>query len=270
MSKRSSPRKKKGAKDDKVAKIHRITGRHAEEIKMAHYIKRLDKIYSDLNMAHMVPKVVQKMRTQYSDNPHALYLKVCHKWGVTPKPKFDQHLLAYGKASKDKFKPKVEKKDQEDSSKERDTESKTSDLRLKFDFKDDSRQLSPEIVTQSPRRAKMVERMYQPRSYQKRVSPRREFNERRSPSTSPRLSPRNKIEYVHTRAGDIVETMVLTNSNQNQETGFWIGARILSINTEKETMDLEVLEPKKYGLSQLAKDVPHRYVRARAKMMWRN
>lgn len=80
MSKRSPRKKKKNEEKDKnVAKVHRITRRHTEEMRLAHYAKRLDKIYSKLDMAHMVPQVVQKMRREYADNPHELYLKVCHK-----------------------------------------------------------------------------------------------------------------------------------------------------------------------------------------------
>jgi len=263
-----SPRKKKKEKG-KVAKVHRITGRHAEEIKLTHYARKLDKIYSDLDMAHMVPQVVQKMRREYSDNPHELYLKVCHKWGVTPEKKYDQNILAYGKKTHDKVKLEEEAdNEKEDSRKE--LESKTPEKAFAFDFKKDERVRSPEIVAQSPRRAKAVERMYQPKYYQQRTSPRREYDERKSPSLSPRLSPRKKIEYVNVQPGDICETMVLTNAARNQETGFWIKARILSINTEKETMDLQVMDPQKYGLSQLAKDVPNRYVRSPAQFMWRN
>lgn len=265
MSKRS-PRKKKKEEKDKVAKVHRITRRHTEEMRLAHYARRLDQIYSKLDMAHMVPQVVQKMRREYADNPHELYLRVCHKWGVTPEEKFDQYLLVYGKKTHKKFKPQEETDKEREDSIERKEDNKIPEKAFAFDFKKESRARSPEIVTQSPRRAKAIERMYQPKYYQKRTSPRREYEERKSLSASPRLSPRKKIEYVNVYPGDICETMVLTNSTINQETGFWISARVLSINTDKETMDLEVLEPQKYGLSQLAKDVPNRYVRAPAKM----
>jgi len=266
MSKRS-PRKKKKEEKDKVAKVHRITRRHTAEMRLAHYAKRLDQIYSKLDMAHMVPQVVQKMRREYADNPHELYLKVCHKWGVTPEERYDQYLLVYGKKTHKKFKPQEETDKEREDSIERKEDNKIPEKAFAFDVKKDSRARSPEIVTQSPRRAKAIERMYQPKYYQKRTSPRRDYyEERKSPSPSPRLSPRKKIEYVNVYPGDICETMVLTNSTTNQETGFWISARVLAINTDKETLDLEVLEPQKYGLSQLAKDVPNRYVRAPAKM----
>jgi len=269
MSKRS-PRKKKKEEKDKVAKVHRITRRHKEEIKLAHYARKLDQIYSKLDMAHMVPQVVQKMRREYADNPYELYLKVCRKWGVTPEKKFDEYLLVYGKKTHDKFKPQKETDKEREDAIERKEDNNIPEKAFSFDFKKENRARSPEVVAQSPRRAKAVERMYQPKYYQKRTSPRREYEERKSPSTSPRLSPRKKIEYVNVYPGDICETMVLTQSTTNAETGFWIGARVLTINTEKDTMDLEVLEPQKYGLSQLAKDVPNRYVRSPAKIIWRD
>jgi len=278
MSKRSSPRKnKKEEKEKDKAKVHRITRRHQEEVKMNHYAKRLDKIYTKLGMAKMVPQVVQKMRTEHADDPHEFYLKVCHKYGVTPEDKFDQYLLVYGKKTHEKFRPK-EDKDKDKAAKDRDWEYEADEKSFKFDFTKNIKP-DPRVVSQSPRRAKQVERMYQlPKrrkkpiqsvAQQRRSSPRGEYktnyNERRSPSTSPRLTPRSrKIEYVHIYVGDICETMVLTNSNKNQETGFWIQARVLAINTKKETMDLQVLQPEKYGLSGLAKDVPNRYVRSPA------
>lgn len=281
MSKRSSPRKKKKEEKDKAAKVHRITGRHQEEMKMTHYARELDKIYTKLGKAHMVPQVVQKMRTEYVDDPHELYLKVCHKWGVEPEKRYDQYLLVYGKKTHEKFKSQ-EDRERENAAKDRDWEYKADEEKsFKFDLKQ-NRKPNLKVITQSPRRAKQVERMYQrpkrPRNnvYQSEAQQRRSsqrdynsYNERKSPSTSPRLSPRSrKIEYVHIHAGDLCETMVLTNANKNQETGFWIQARVLAINSDKETLDLQVLEPKKYGLSALAKDVPNRYVRSPAQMSW--
>jgi len=136
-----------------------------------------------------------------------------------------------------------------------------------------------EILTQSPRRAKIVDRMYMPQASQQSYSPRNEAGRRSrtSPRTSPRgvaqQSPTNlvsmpRIEYVNIYVGDICETMVLTGAGPNQETGFWVPARVLSINTETEQMDLEVLQPLKYGLAKKADNVPYRYVRAPAEIIW--
>merc|ERR1712060_523193 len=85
---------------------------------------------------------------------------------------------------------------------------------------------------------------------------------------SPRTGRTQTIEYVNIYPGDICETMVLTQSDKNQETGFWIAARVLSIDLENKRMNLEVLQPKKYGLSKLAQNVPYRYVRAPSEIVW--
>jgi len=69
------------------------------------------------------------------------------------------------------------------------------------------------------------------------------------------------VEYVNAHVGDIVETMVLTEETDDQETGFWVGACIMSIDMGKQIMNLNVLEPEKYGLPKIAMNVPYRYVR---------
>merc|ERR1712142_559742 len=100
----------------------------------------------------MVPQVVQKMRTEYADDPHELYLKVCHKWGVVPEKKYDQYLIVYGKKTHEKFRPK-EDKDKDTAAKERDWEYKAEEKSFKFDF-DTKRKPDHRVLTQSPRRAK--------------------------------------------------------------------------------------------------------------------
>ena len=87
------------------ARIHRITRRHDVEVKLNMYAKRLDKIYTDIGKSPMLPKVVKKVRDQYANNPHALYLKVCQKYGKTPEKEIDAYRLVYGKTQ---FKKKQE------------------------------------------------------------------------------------------------------------------------------------------------------------------
>merc|ERR1711920_1040093 len=72
---------------------------------------------------------------------------------------------------------------------------------------------------------------------------------------------KERLDYVNVVPGDIVETMVLTGKSGSDESGFWIPARILSINEDAEVMDLQVLQPVKYGLADRAVGVPYRYVR---------
>ena len=80
--------------------------------------------------------------------------------------------------------------------------------------------------------------------------------------------PVEQLDYVLVNVGDIVETMILTGKSGKQETGHWIPAQILSIDEERETMDLQVLQPIKYGLASKAVDVPYRYVRCPANITW--
>jgi len=250
---------------------------------MTHYTRALDKIYTELNMAKKVPKVVQKMRREYHDNPHDFYLLVCRKYGVTPEKRFDADLLVYGRTKHKKWKFEQdadnervgEMKDRETEIKaEEDTaivkvqdsevteklettedEEKKEDKPKPLELAEAEPEPEREIVVPSPRRAKVVEKMYMPA---RRVSPR----------TSPRRITMQRIEYVNIYPGDICETMVLTEADKDQETGFWVPARVLLIDTEKESMNLEVLQPEKYGLSKVAYNVPNRYVRAPSEIIW--
>jgi len=341
MSRRNSPRKKKTA-----AKVHRVTKRHHVEVELTHYARALDKLYTKIDMAKMIPQVVQKMRTEYHTNPHDFYLMVCEKYGQTPEKKFDTDLLVYGRTKHKKWNLKQDRdKERVGERKERELQIKVGQANEKIETKviestekietvvestekietvvetnetietkvenftekldtnvevasteqvvydeekkeelvqaAESKPPEREILTQSPRRAKVIDRMYMPQASQQR-SPRneagrREVDQRRSnegSGTSSRTSPRAvslqqpTIEYVHIYVGDICETMVLTGSGPNQETGFWVPARVLSINTEAEVMDLEVLQPVKYGLAKKADNVPYRYVRAPSQIIW--
>jgi len=69
----------------------------------------------------------------------------------------------------------------------------------------------------------------------------------------------NMVAVVKVEVGEIIETMVLTNSAR--ETGFWIKARILKIDTANKLMDLAVLNPAKHRVAEIAKCVPYKYVR---------
>jgi len=254
---------------------------------MTHYTRALDKIYTELNMAKMLPKVVQKMRREYHENPHDFYMLVCTKYGVTPEKRFDADLLVYGRTKHKKWnleqdadKERVgEMKDRETEIKAEEdnaikvqdsevtekmetteVEEKKEDKPKPYEVVDAEPVPEREILVQSPRRAKVVERMYLPQASldERRVSPRK----------SPRRVAMQRIEYVNIYPGDICETMVLTEADKDQETGFWVPARVLSIDDEKETMNLEVLQPVKYGLSKLAQNVPWRYVRAPSEIIW--
>jgi len=327
---RKSPRKKKPA-----AKVHRVTKRHHVEVELTHYARALDKLYTKIDMAKMIPQVVQKMRTEYHTNPHDFYLMVCEKYGQTPEKKFDTDLLVYGRTKHKKWKLEQdadkervgEKKERELQTKVGDAveatdkteskvveanetkvddvtetvdtnvevekttqvaqiEEKKEDLPTQFKYTEaeqvqavEAKPPAREIVTQTPRRAQIVDRMYMPQASQQRYSPRNEAvrRERASPRTSQRGASQPSanqvvampsIEYVNLYVGDICETMVLTGSGPNQETGFWVPARVLSINTETEEMDLEVLQPVKYGLARKANNVPYRYVRAPSQIIW--
>jgi len=297
-----------------VAKVHRISKRHHKEAEFTHYARALDKIYTKIEMAQMVPQVVQKMRREYSDNPHELYLLVCKKYGITPEEKWDVDLLVYGRHKPVKHKLKqVRDKERVGETKERETEKKNEETKESETVEkneetiaetnvdeakkeedtvkpveqiDEKKEELPkavetvvelqqeakpvwesvperEILAQSPRRAKVVERMYQTKAANQSASQRRPVNEAQyQQRASPRAAQQNLIEYVNIYPGDICETMVLTQSAKDAETGFWIPARVITIDTKTETMDLEVLQPVKYGLPKMARNVPYRYVRA--------
>jgi len=280
---------------------------------MAHYTRALDKLYTKIDMAHMVPKVVQKMRSEYKGHPLDFYLLVCKKYDETPEP-FNVDLLVYGKTKFKKHKLEQDAdKERVGERKDRETEKKSEEetaiakaevteeesaiakaevpeVTDKQEMAVDEETLQPgtedaekkgampkpienndekleqvdepeperEILAQSPRTAKAIEGMYP-----------QEFRNANNETGSPRTGPTQKIEYVNIYPGDICETMVLTQSDKNQETGFWIPARVLSIDTERERMNLEVLQPAKYGLSRSAQNVPYRYVRAPSEIIWK-
>jgi len=238
------------------------------------YIRRLDKIYASIDKSPMLPKVVKKMREEYADNPHDLYLMICHKWGVTPEKEYDPNTLVYGRTKFDKHKLKqdqdaareVERKEREEKEKPSEDDEavvkdeavdaeaevkadeeveaeKPADTKYKFDFHLDENR-KPADTNFSPN------------------SPRRVYQRKQEPV--------EHLEYVSVHPGDIVETMVLTSSAKNQETGFWIHARVLSIDEDNEMMNMQVLHPIKYGLSSKAMNVPYRYVRAPANITWSN
>lgn len=316
------------------------------EAEFQHYARALDKIYTKIEMAKMVPQVVQKMRIEYYENPHELYVLVCKKYGIEPEEKFDVDLLVYGRHKPKKHKlEQVRDTDRVGERKERETQKKNEETieekkseetivettdkpTEKVDEVTENKEAREEdavkpveeieekkeelpsatmeteaerkqgadsqwqpvrereIVAQSPRRAKLVERMYQvpaanqnvsqgravasasqgravdERKVSSRASPRASSNAGYQQTASPRAAAQNMIEFVNIYPGDICETMVLTQSDENAETGFWIPARVITIDTDQEKMDLEVLQPVKYGLSKMARNVPFRYVRA--------
>lgn len=80
--------------------------------------------------------------------------------------------------------------------------------------------------------------------------------------------PVELLDYVNVEPGNIVETMIMTGDKDDEETGLWLPARILKIDQDKETMDVQVLQPEKYGLATKAVGVPYRYVRRRANVIW--
>merc|ERR1719447_1152440 len=99
-------------------KVHRITKRHHHEVLLTAYTRRLDKIYTEIGKSPMLPKVVKKMRDEYANNPHALYLKVCQKYGKTPETEIDAYRLVYGKTQFKKHEYKLHKKANEMEEKE--------------------------------------------------------------------------------------------------------------------------------------------------------
>lgn len=217
-----------------------------EEMKLMAYIRRLDKIYTNLDMSGTFLKVVQLLRSKYKDNPHELYLKVCKKWGVEPKEEVDSEFLVYGRSRslsrsrknllKDQVQnKKAEKKDnKEDIKEEKETveeeKVKASDAQTSAVDEDAKAQAKPEVkIDENQQKVAEVE-----------------------------------DEYVSVLPGDIVETMVLIESTSERETGFWVPAQILSINEDAGNMDLQVLQPLKYNLAEKAVAVPYRYVRSPA------
>jgi len=208
---------------------------------------------------------------------------------------------------KEEESPTSEDEEEEEEEEEEDEPEKPQKERS-YKFKMPERRSSPRFDSSSYRRSSpryesrsspREERRSSPR-YERRSSPREERrssprNERRyapslpkinydRPSSSrkqldsPRVgSPRalyhfhrkEQLDYVNVHPGDIVETMVLTGKSGSDESGFWIPARILSINEDAKVMDLQVLQPVKYGLADRAVSVPYRYVRKPANIVWK-
>jgi len=235
------------------------------------YARRLDKIYSNIGKSVMLPKVIKKMREEYFDDPHELYLQVCKKYEVTPEEKFDAHALVYGRTKFDKHKYEHTK----NSDREK-TEIKEKVVEIKEEVHEIEKEDSP-----TPEPESEDEEEPEPEKPARRFSfERRSDRAERRGYVSPRInSPRNHyrfkkkfvedLDYVNVHPGDIVETMVLTASRNDPETGFWIPARILRIEEDKEVMDLQVLQPVKYGLAERAMNVPYRYVRCPANIVWK-
>jgi len=126
-----------------------------------------------------------------------------------------------------------------------------------------------------PRRSPRNERHYAPSlpktNYDRPSSTRKQLDSPRvgSPRALYRFHRKEQLDYVNVHPGDIVETMVLTGSSGSNESGFWIPARILTIKEDAEVMDLQVLQPIKYGLADRAVNVPYRYVRKPANIVWK-
>jgi len=283
-----------------MVKVHRITGRHVEEVKLTAYVRRLDKIYADQNKSAMLPKVVKKMRTMYADNPHSFYLLVCGKYGIKPQKEVDAYAIVYGKTMFDRVKaaedeeaeleaarlakeiveskdPIEEDMDEDDSGFESDSRS-TSKSASKSDLKEKESEMWPSKNKYSRPTMKIdiPNRSSNRYNYQmperRRTSPRMEYG-----LNSPRAhyqykrhqkAPVDQLDYVDVHPGDIVETMVLTGKVGDDQTGFWIPARILSIDEKNQTMELQVLNPRKYGLAARAVKVPLKYVRSPASIQY--
>jgi len=258
------------------AKVHKITHRHQQEVMLTAYTRRLDKIYANLGKSVMLPKVIKKMRDEHSDNPHEFYLQVCGKYGVTPEEEYDAYALVYGRTKFEKHKYEFTKNSDRESEK---TETKQKVQEIKEEVHEVKKEDSPtpEPEEDEPEPEKPARRFsFERRSDRAENSPR--YKERGY--VSPRInSPRNHyrfkkkfvedLDYVNVHPGDIVETMVLTASKNDQETGFWVPGRILSIDEDKEVMDVQVLQPIKYGLAERATNVPYRYVRSPANIIWK-
>lgn len=277
-----------------MVKVHRITGRHVEEVKLTAYIRRLDKIYADQKKSAMIPKVVKKMRTMYADNPHSFYLLVCRKYGIKPQREVDAYAIVYGKTMFDRVKAAEdeaaeeeaarlakeiveakdpsEEEDEEESGAESDSIS-SSKSASKSEAKESEMWPSRDKYSRPRMKIDIPDNRYRnERGDQRRTAPRMEFG-----LNSPRAhyqykrhqkSPVDHLEYVDVKPGDMVETMVLTGNVGDDQTGFWIPARILSIDEKNQTMELQVHNPRKYGLAAKAVKVPLKYVRSPASIKY--
>jgi len=233
-----------GKKKTPTARIRKITGRHGEEMTLTAYIRRLDKIYTDLEMPDTFLKVVKLLRSEYRKNPHELYMKVCTKWGIEPEEEVDTETLVYGKSrsqSRSRRYLLMEQERERESQKKAEKTDKKEEKEEKETPVEDNAQASEaaadnELEAQAEKAVKKDD--------------------------EEQVTSDAKDEYINVVPGDIVETVVLTESTSDQETGFWVPARILSINEGAMNMNLQVLQPLKYNLAETALAVPYRYVRA--------
>lgn len=275
---------------------------------MTAYVRRLDKIYTDLGKGKMLPKVVSKMRQVYADNPHSFYLLVCRKYSIPAQAEVDAYALVYGKTMFDKKKQEedelaereaarlakeiAETKDAELSEEEEsESGSSVSKSESKSEAKEEKNdsEMWPSTDRYKPRmKVDLPDRRPYKTSYNTNTDSRYNYKMPERRRTSPRgnmkfgansprahyqykrheKTPVDKLDYVDVHPGDIIETMVLTGSKGNQHTGFWIPARILTINEKNQTMDVQVLQPRKYGLAPKAVKVPLKYVRSPASIKW--
>lgn len=233
---------KKVKKKAASARVNKITGRHTEEMKLMVYIRRLDKIYTDLNMPGTFLKVVQLLRRKYKDNPHELYLKVCKKWGVEPKDEVDSEFLVYGRSRSPSCSRRSLLKKQSENKNIKEHENK------------EEKEAAEEQTLEAPVTASSSVDKYLESQDKPEVKT----------DHTVQVAINKKVEFVRVLPGDIIETMVLIESTSDKETGFWVPAQILSINENANNMDLQILQPLKYNLAEKAVDVPYRYIRAPA------
>jgi len=231
----------KGKKKTPTARIRRITGRHGEEMTLTAYIRRLDKIYSDLEMPDTFLKVVKLLRSKYRKNPHELYLKVCTKWGIEPQGEVDTEALVYG-TSRSQSRSRRNLLIEQEREKENQKKAEKTDKKEEKETQVEENAQASEAAADNNLEA------------QAETTVKKDDDEQATSDA--------KDEYVNVVPGDIIETVVLTESTTDQETGFWVPARILSINENAMNMNLQVLQPLKYNLAETALAVPYRYVRA--------
>merc|ERR1719317_31841 len=217
------------------------------------YTRRLDKIYSKLDMPETFLKVVQLLRKKYKDNPHELYVKICQKYGVEPEDGVDGEALVYGRSRSLSRSRRQLLKDQAKEI-EKNTKPKVIDNK-------DEKETAKEVNAQAPKAAPSAVEQYS-EAKQAPAEPEVKTDNNQQEASDAR------VDYVSVNVGDIVETMVLIESTIDRETGFWVPARILSINETARNMDLQVLQPLKYNLAEKAMAVPYRYVRAPATVVF--
>jgi len=248
-------------KEKEHAKVHRIQRKHHHEMKINAYIRRLDKIYADLGKSPMLPRVVWKMRDQYGDDPHTFYKLVCQKYLIKPEAEIDAYSLVYGKTKfsdtevkQDSEKVQLISSEQQDNIRD-DWNRDVPTNEVKDDVPTDSLPF-----TVSSRKKQVPNQSAEQRAPHNSDFPRHTSEKGFSARPITRSNSSN-IEYVRVQPGDLIETMVVTDADK-EETGFWIPARILSIDMVNENMNIEVLHPLKYGLAKTAVNVPYRYVRS--------